>query len=145
MFPNARVIHCLRDPVDTGLSCYQQSFGTAGPPFAYDLADIGHYYGQYRRLMDHWGAVSGLRMTEVRYEDLVEYTERESRRLIEFLGLEWEEECLRFYENPRIVRTASHAQVKRPIYASSVGRSARYQAHLGPLVDSLRDGGFLGG
>ena len=145
MFPKSRVIHCLRDPVDTGLSCFQQSFGTAGPPFAYDLADIGHYYGQYRRLLDHWQAVSGLEMTTVVYEDLVARTEHESRRLIEFLGLEWEEDCLRFYENPRIVRTASHAQVKRPVYNSSIGRSARYQSHLGPLVESLRAGGFLEG
>jgi len=145
MFPNARVIHCLRDPVDTGLSCYQQSFGTAGPPFAYDLADIGHYYGQYRRLMDHWQAVSGLKITSVVYEDLVEHTERESRRLIDFLGLDWEAECLRFYENPRIVRTASHAQVKQPVYRSSIGRASHYRAHLGPLVDSLAAGGFIDG
>ncbi len=145
MFPKARVIHCLRDPVDTGMSCYQQSFGTAGPPFSYDLADIGHYYGQYRRLMDHWQAVSGLRMTSVAYEDIVEDLEGESRRLVEFIGLDWEEDCLRFYENPRIVRTASHAQVRRPLYTSSIGRSDRYREHLGPLVDSLRAGGFIEG
>jgi len=143
LFPRARVIHCLRNPVDTGWSCYQQSFGTAGPPFAYDLADIGHYYGQYRRLMDHWKEISGLQMTEVIYEDLVHDLEGESRRLIEFLDLDWEDACLRFYENPRIVRTASHAQVKQPVYTSSIGRSARYQAHLEPLIESLKEGGFL--
>jgi hypothetical protein len=142
-FPRARVIHCTRDPVDTGLSCYQQSFGTAGPPFAYDLEDIGHYYGQYRRLMDHWKDVSGLQIVDVAYEDAVDDLESESRRLIAFLGLDWEEDCLRFYENPRLVRTASHAQVKKPVYRSSIGRWRRYEAHLGPLVERLRKDGFL--
>ena len=145
IYPRARVIHCLRDPLDTGLSCYQQSFGTAGPPFAADLVDIGHYYGQYRRLMDHWREVSGLRMLTVRYEDLVADPESESRRLVDFLGLDWEESCLRFYENTRMVRTASHAQVRRPVYSSSVGRASHYRAHLEPLAGSLRKGGFLDG
>lgn len=142
LFPRARVIHCLRDPVDTGWSCYQQSFGTAGPPFAYDLADIGHYYCQYRRLMDHWQKVSRLQMTEVVYENMVHDLEAESRRLVDFLGLDWEEQCLRFYENPRIVRTASHAQVKRPVYESSIGRSANYGPYLGPLKEALGEGGY---
>lgn len=143
LFPKARVIHCRRSPVDTGWSCYRQSFGTAGPPFAYDLADIGHYYGQYRRLMDHWRDVSSLQMIDVNYEDMVHDIDGESRRLIEFLDLEWEQECLRFHENPRIVRTASHAQVKRPLYTSSIGRSDRYRNHLGPLLESLAEGGVL--
>jgi tetratricopeptide (TPR) repeat protein len=145
VYPRARVIHCLRDPLDTGFSCFQQSFGTAGPPFAADLANIGHYYGQYRRLMGHWSRVSGLRTMEIRYEDLVADLEGESRRLVDFLDLEWEPECLRFYENPRLVRTASHAQVKRPVYSSSVGRADHYRGHLQPLVDSLKAGGFLDG
>ena len=142
LFPRARIIHCLRDPVDTGWSCYQQSFGTAGPPFAYDLANIGHYYCQYRRLMDHWQKVSRLQMTEVVYEDMVHDLEAESRRLVDFLELDWEEQCLRFYENPRIVRTASHAQVKRPVYESSIGRSANYASYLGPLKEALGEGGY---
>ena len=93
--------------------------------------------------MDHWSEVSALQTVEVRYEDLVDDLESESRRLVSFLGLEWEPECLRFYENPRMVRTASHAQVKRPVYASSVGRAGRYGEHLQPLIDSLVADGFL--
>jgi tetratricopeptide (TPR) repeat protein len=143
VMPRARVIHCRRDPVDTGLSCYQQSFGIAGPPFAYDLQHIAHYYGQYRRLMDHWNDVSSLRMTEVVYEDFVADLEGETRRLLDFLGLDWDPACLDFHENPRLVRTASHAQVRRPLYTTSVGRARNYRSHLTPLIDGLREGGFL--
>jgi hypothetical protein len=81
-------------------------------------------------------------MTEIVYEDMVHDLEAESRRLVEFLGLDWEDQCLRFYENPRIVRTASHAQVKRPVYESSIGRSDNYASHLGPLKEALGAGGF---
>ncbi len=144
VLPRARVIHCLRDPVDTGLSCFQQSFGTAGPPFSYDLGDIAHYYGQYRRLMDHWADHLELQMLDVRYEDLVSDTEDTTRRMLKFIGLEWDPGCLRFYENPRLVRTASHAQVKRPVYTTSIGRADHYRQHLGPLLEGLRDDGFLG-
>ena len=143
MFPRARVIHCTRDPLDTGLSCYQQSFGTAGPPFAYDLADIGHYYGQYRRLLDHWREVSGLQILDVAYEDMVSDLESESRRLVAFLGLEWDEACLSYFENPRLVRTASYAQVRQPVYGSSIGRWKSYEAHMTPLADRLGKEGFL--
>jgi tetratricopeptide (TPR) repeat protein len=142
-FPCARVIHCRRDPVDTGLSCYRQSFGTAGPPFSYDLADIAHYYGQYRLLMDHWTENLDLPILDVDYEELVDDLEGVSRRMVRFLGLEWDPACLRFHENPRLVRTASHAQVKRPVYRTSLGRADHYRKHLDPLIDGLRREGFL--
>lgn len=141
--PQARIIHCRRNPLDTGLSCYRQSFGTAGPPFSYDLGDIAHYYGQYRRLMDHWTENLELRILEVDYEELVNDIENVSRRMVEFLGLEWDPACLRFHENPRLVRTASHVQVKQPVYTSSIGRADHYRQHLGPLIDGLRQDGFL--
>jgi len=143
VMPRARVIHCRRDPIDTGLSCYQQSFGIAGPPFACDLAHIAHYFGQYRRLMDHWSEVSSLQITEVFYEDFVADMEGETRRILQFLELDWDPACLDFHENPRMVRTASHAQVRKPIYTSSVGRARHYRTHLAPLIDALRDGGYL--
>jgi tetratricopeptide (TPR) repeat protein len=143
VMPMARVIHCRRDPVDTGLSCYQQSFGIAGPPFAYDLRHIAHYYGQYRRLMAHWSEICSIRMIEVAYEDFVADLEGETRRLLAFLELEWDPGCLDFHENPRLVRTASHAQVRRPLYASSVGRARHYAQHLTPLIEGLREGGYL--
>jgi tetratricopeptide (TPR) repeat protein len=142
MFANAWVIHCRRNPLDSGLSCYFQSFGTAPPPFASDLGHIGHYYGQYRRLMDHWHEVSGLKILDLDYEALVADQEGESRRIIEFLGLAWDPAVLSFHENPRPVRTASHAQVKRPIYTTSIGRARHYEAHLGPLKEALAAAGY---
>ncbi len=143
MFPKARIIHCRRSPLDTGLSCFFQSFGTAGPPFSYDLKNIGAYYNEYRRLMNHWQDVSSLAMLEIDYEDLVQDIEGNSRRMVEFLGLEWDPECLRFYENPRLVRTASHAQVRRPAYTSSIGRAIHYRDALGPMIEEMEQAGYL--
>jgi hypothetical protein len=142
LFPKSRVIHCHRNPLDSGLSCYYQSFGTAGPPFAYDLASIGHYYGQYRRLMDHWHGHSGLPILDLEYEALVADQEGQGRRMFEFLDLPWDPVVLDFHENPRHVRTASHAQVKRPIYSSSIGRAQHYDKHLGPLKEALAAAGY---
>ncbi len=143
LFPRARVIHCRRSPMDTGLSCYFQSFGTAGPPFSYDLQHIGAYYNEYRRLMDHWQEISSLSILDVDYEELVDDVEGQSRRMIEFLGLGWDPECLRFYDNPRLVRTASHAQVRKPIYTSSIGRAINYRDHLGAMVEEMDKAGYL--
>ena len=143
LFPQARIIHCRRNPLDTCLSCYQQSFGTAGPPFAYDLGHIAGYYHDYRRLMAHWHEVCDLKMLELDYEDLVAEPEDVSRRMIDFIELEWDPACLAFYDNPRIVRTASYAQVRRPVYRSSIGRAQKYREHLGPLIEELQEAGYL--
>ncbi len=140
LLPRARVIHCRRDPLDTGLSCYLQSFALAGPPFSYDLAHIGAYYRQYLRLMSHWREVSNLELLEIDYENLVDDPERQSRRLIDFLGLEWDRACLDFHTNPRIVRTASSRQVREPIYRRSVNRHSHYAKLLGPLRQALAGG-----
>lgn len=140
LLPGARVIHCTRDPVDTCVSCYT----TQLPPvhnYATRLEDLGAFYGGYRRLMDHWRSVPGPPMLEVAYEELVAETEAGARRIIHFLGLPWDDRCLRFYENPRLVSTASVDQVRRPIYRSSVARWKRYERHLGPLRESLRAAG----
>jgi tetratricopeptide (TPR) repeat protein len=139
LVPRARVIHCRRDPLDTGLSCYLQSFGAAGPPFSYDLAHIGAYLREYQRLMAHWRRVSGLRLLEVDYETLVDDPEGQARRLVAFLELDWHAAVLDFHANPRVVRTASSAQVRRPIYRSAVGRHRRYQRQLAPLREALED------
>ncbi len=143
LFPQARVIHCSRSPLDTCLSCYQQSFGTAGPPFTYDLRHIAGYYHDYRRLMDHWREVLSLEMLEIDYEDLVADLETVSRRMVDFIGLDWDPACLAFHENPRVVRTASYAQVRQPVYQTSIGRAQKYREHLGPLVHALQEAGYL--
>jgi tetratricopeptide (TPR) repeat protein len=136
--PGARVIHCRRDPLDTCLSCYAQSFKQP-LSYAYDQADLGRYHGQYRRLMAHWRARLPLAFFEVDYEDLVADQERVSRELIAFCGLEWEAACLEFHQTKRPVRTASLNQVRRPIYGSSVGRWRHFDRHLTPLKAALAE------
>ncbi len=131
--PGARVVHCRRDPRDVGLSCYVQAF-QAAHPWSTDLDDIGRFQGAYRRLMEHWRAVLPLPVLEVDYETLVADLEGESRRLIDFLGLPWDPACLTFHQTRRPVRTASHWQVRRPVYGDSVGRWRAYAEWLGPVA-----------
>ncbi len=138
LFPGARIIHCLRDPLDTCLSCYFQDFG-ARHPYSAKLAWLGAYYRQYERLMAHWRGVLTLPMFEIRYEDLVADQETWTRRLVEFCALPWDEHCLRFHESRRIVNTASYAQVRRPLYQSSVGRWRHYDPYLHELRETLED------
>lgn len=137
MFPNARVIHCRRDPLDTAVSCYFHAFGEEGEPFSCELGSIGHYYGQYLRLMEYWRTHSGLPILEVDYEAVVRDLEEQSRRMIEFLGLAWDPACLAFYENPRTLRSWSHEKLRRPIYADSIGRARHYEKHLSALRQAL--------
>ena len=134
--PKARIVHCLRDPVDTCLSCYQIHFA-AGQEFTYDLGDLGRYYRLYARLMDHWRAVLPGRFLELGYEELVARPEPAMRRLLEFSGLEWEDACRDFHLSGRPVHTASAHQVHRPIYRTAVRRWKHYEKHLGPLLKAL--------
>ena len=139
MLPNAKIIHVNRNPVDTCLSCFTQLFKD-GQEFTYDLAELGRYYVDYARLMEHWRKVlpDGA-FLDVRYEDIVADQEAQSRRLIEYCGLEWDDACLDFHQSKRAVRTASMAQVRQPIYKSSVERWRPYEKFLGPLFDALGD------
>ncbi|AGY58783.1 tetratricopeptide repeat-containing sulfotransferase family protein [Gloeobacter kilaueensis] len=129
LFPAARIIHCRRDPLDTCLSCYFQNFA-ARHPYTSRLEQLGQYYRQYERLMAHWQQGLPVPMLEVWYEELVAQQERVSRRLVEFLELQWEEECLSFWRSERLVNTASYDQVRRPLYDRSVGRARHYARHL---------------
>lgn len=135
LFPRARIIHCVRDALDVCLSCYFQDFYTLS--FATDLEDIGFYHRAYERLAEHWRAANPLPILKVSYEDLVANTERVSRALIAFCGLAWDDRCLTFHENRRVVRTSSVAQVRQPIYRTAVGRWRSYRDHLGPLLRAL--------
>jgi len=137
LFPNARVIHCVRHPLDTALSCYFQNFSGQGIPFSYDLSDIALYFNQYLRVMEHWRLHSGLAIHDVVYEELVFDQDRVSRELVDFLDLKWDPACLRFHESERLVATASHAQVRRPLYRSSSGRFRNYESHIAGLRDAI--------
>jgi tetratricopeptide (TPR) repeat protein len=136
LFPKARIIHCRRDPRDIGLSCYFARFQNE-MSFAFNLVEIGRYYCDYERLMAHWRQVVGNPMIEVQYEALIADQEGETRRLLEFCGLEWDERCLKFYDTERAVLTASSWQVRQPVYASSVGRWQHYKEWLEPLFAAL--------
>ena len=127
--PNARIVHCIRDPVDTCLSCYMKIFNDAELNYSYDLNHLGRYFAAYTRLMDHWRRLLPGRMVELRYEALVAEQERETRRLLDACGLEWEDPCLRFYETERQVETASIMQVRQPIYDHAIQRWRHYEGH----------------
>src|SRR5262249_38127318 len=114
LFPRARVIHCRRDPLDTCVSCYTHNFKFVR--FATSLEDIGLYYREYERLMEHWRSVLPLRLYEVQYEELVAKQEMISRELVAFCGLEWNNSCLTFHETRRVIHTSSKLQVRQPIY-----------------------------
>ncbi len=138
LFPRARIIYCSRDPRDISISCFFQMFVEGAQHFAYDLADCGKRCVQVRRLAEHWLKLFPHHMIEVNYEKLVGDLEGESRRIIDFLGLEWEPSCLDFHQTERTVATVSHWQVRQPIYSSSVGRWRKYEKHLGPLFAALK-------
>lgn len=132
LFPDSRVIHCIRDPRDTCLSCYFTDFA-GGNAFAYDLGTLAAYHRDYQRLMAHWKRSIRLPMLDVKYEEVVSDLETQARRMVAFLGLPWDERCLSFHASRRYVATASFEQVRRPIYASSVGRWKHYARHLEAL------------
>jgi len=136
-FPQARIIHCRRHPVDTSLSIMSTHIRTRGG-FPADLEDMVFYYRQYARLMAHWRAsLPPDRFIEVDYETLVADPETETRARVAALGLDWEESCLRPEQNQRVVKTGSLWQVRQPIYKSSSERWRRYEPWLGPLRDLL--------
>jgi tetratricopeptide (TPR) repeat protein len=140
LLPQARVLHCVRDPVDTCWSCFRQPFG-AGLAYTTNLAWLGAYHRAYEELMAHWRQALPLPMLPVRYEALVAEPEPVLREVLAFLGLSWEPACLRPERAERVAATRSQAEVQRPIHRESVGRAEAYRAHLGPLVAALQ-GGF---
>jgi tetratricopeptide (TPR) repeat protein len=139
MLPNAKIIHVKRNPVDTCLSCFTKLFG-GSMKHTYDLAELGQYYVDYVRLMEHWrNVLPAGAFLDVQYEDIVADQETQARRLIDFCGLEWSDACIDFHKHKRSVGTASMSQVRRPIYSSSVERWRPYEKYLGPLLDALGD------
>ncbi|MER8800605.1 sulfotransferase [Mesorhizobium sp. M0998] len=138
LFPNARIIHCRRDAIDNCVSCFVLRFNKEHGYNA-DLKTLGLYYREYDRLMRHWNKIFPRRIFESRYETLVVDQEAQSRRLIDHLGLTWDDACLRFFETSGSVNTPSRWQVRQPIYASSVKRWKKYESAIQPLIDALGD------
>jgi len=135
--PNAKIIHSMRDPVDTCVSCFSKLF-SAEQNHTYDLAELGRYYARYRRLMEHWRRVLPAgSFLDVRYEDVVADLEGAARRIIAHCGLPWHDACLSFHDTERPIRTASATQVRQPIYRNAIGRWRVYEEELGPLLREL--------
>jgi len=139
--PTARIIHLTRDPMDSCFAIYKTLF-RMGYPYSYRLEDLGDYYAAYARLMAHWHNVLPGRILDVAYHDLVSDFEPQVRRLLDHCGLDWLEACLSFHKNSSPSATASAAQVRQPLYASSVGRWRRYADHLRPLQARLAQHGI---
>ncbi|MDP3560759.1 MAG: sulfotransferase [Legionellaceae bacterium] len=137
LFPNAKIIHVERNPIDTCLSCYTKLFNQ-GQLYSYDLTELGQYYQCYERIMDHWRHIlPSNAWLDIKYETMVSHFDQEAKRLVDFCDLPWEPDCLNFYQSERQVRTASFAQVRQPVYTSSVGRWRLYERELAPLIQLL--------
>jgi tetratricopeptide (TPR) repeat protein len=139
ILPNAKIVHTTRAPMDTCISCYSKLF-TDGLPFTYDMEELGHYYRCYSELMAHWrSTLPPGTMLDVSHEELVDDLEGQARRLIEYCGLTWDEQCVSFHKTRRPVKTASAVQVRRPLFRGSLQRWRRYEAGLAPLLQALGD------
>jgi tetratricopeptide (TPR) repeat protein len=139
LFPNACIIHCVRDLRDVGLSCWLNRLVNLS--WSTDWTAIAERMRQYQRLMAHWASVLPQEICHVHYEDMVSDLEGSARRMVDHCGLEWDEGCLQFYKTPRAVNTASHQQVREPVHARSIGRWKPYEAVLGSsLADLARAG-----
>jgi hypothetical protein len=139
--PSAKIINLVRHPMDTCYAIYKALF-RMGYPFSYDLESLGQYYLGYRKLMQHWHSVLPERIKSVQYEQLVEDTEIQAKEIVKFCGLEWQADCLNFHEDKAAVATASAAQVRQPVYKTSVQKWQRYADELMPLKRILEDGGL---
>lgn len=138
MLPNAKIIHAVRDPMDTCFSCYSRLFADR-MDFTYDLDVLGRYYQRYIKLMEHWHKVlpAGT-ILDVRYEDVVADLEGQTRRMLDYIGLPWDKACMEFHNNRRRVATASMAQVCKPLYSTSVERWKKFEPHLQPLMKRVK-------
>lgn len=137
MLPNAKIIHVNRNPLDNCISCFTRLFAH-GQANTYDLEELGHYYKCYKDLMQHWqNVLPEGSFYDLQYERLVDNTEEEAKKLIDYCGLDWNDSCLEFYKNKRKIRTASVTQVRKPIYKSSKQRWKNYEQFLDPLIKGL--------
>ena len=137
ILPNAKVINAMRHPLDSCISSYKQLF-YKGQSWSYDLFEIGEYYLEYQRIMDHWHQLFPGEILDLQYENLITNQEKETRKLLDYCELAWEDECLKFYETKRSINTASSEQVRQPIYKGAMQAWKNYESHIEPLIKTLR-------
>lgn len=140
--PNAKIIHIVRDPMDSCFASYKQLFAEAYY-HSYDQEEMARHHVRYRKLMERWRAVLGDRILDVDYEEVVQDLETNARRIIDFLGLDWQDACVDFHNQDTAVTTASAAQVREKAHTRSVGRWKKFERHLGPMVSVLKDAGLI--
>jgi tetratricopeptide (TPR) repeat protein len=138
LFPRAKIIHCRRNPADTCWSCFQNRLNKAHS-YSKDLTTLGLYYREYSRLMEHWQAVLPMAIYQSHYEELTAEPEESVRRILEFIGLEWNPACLEFHKKEATISTLSRKQIRNPVYRTSVERWRRYEQELKPLIAALGD------
>lgn len=135
--PNAKIIHCTRSPEDTCLSIFRMFFPAAGHYYAYDQVELGRHYNFYHDLMAHWEAATPNFIHEACYEKMVGETEAQTRLLLDFCDLEWDDACLEFHKSKRPVKTASSEQVRKPVYKTSIQGWKKYEKQLAPMLGEL--------
>ena len=136
--PNARIIHCERNPLDTCFSCYKTIF-TEGNDFSYSLEELGSFYILYEKQMDYYKKIFGQQILNIKYENVVADIEKETRKILDFLDVDFEESCIKFYKNKRSIHTASAIQARKPIYKNSINSWMNYKDFLKPLTDKLKE------
>lgn len=136
LMPNAHIIHCRRDPMDSCFSSFKRYF-TVGHKYSFNLLEMGKYYLLYQRLMAHWHALFPGEILDIHYESLVEDQVGELKRVLDFCGLPWDDACLTFHDSRRVAMTASASQIKKPLYKSGIAYWRHYEKHLKPLLDIL--------
>ncbi|RYZ82878.1 MAG: sulfotransferase, partial [Moraxellaceae bacterium] len=136
--PSAKIINCMRNPLDTVIGCYKQLFGD-GLRFTYDLDELIEIYISYRKVMDHWKSQFPEKILDVHYENLVLNQESETRRMLDFLELDWSNDCLNFHKNSRPVYSASSSQVRQPIFKTSISGWRNYESQLEEVAQKLHD------
>ena len=136
LFPRAKIIHTVRHPLDTCLSCFFQNF-TKGQDYSFDIKTLGHFYNDYRRLMEHWETLYPGRIYTVKYEELLDNQEEETRKLLDYMGLDFEPACIEFHKTKRKVSTASFLQVRQPLYKTSRQRWRNYVHELRELAEII--------
>ena len=139
--PDAKIIHCERNALDTCLSCYKTNF-TESNEYTYSLEGLGSYYLIYKEQIEYWNKIFKKQILNVKYEDVVADTKKETKKILDYLDLNFEENCLEFYKNKRPVETASLVQVRKPVYKNSINSWMKYKDFLKPLTDKLNKSYF---
>ena len=134
--PNAKIIHCERNPLDTCFSCYK-TFFTEGHAYCYSLEELTSFYMLYEKQMEYYKKIFGKQILNVKYEDVINNIKNETKKILDYLDLSFEESCLEFYKNKRPIQTASLVQARKPVFKSSINYWVKYKNFLKPLTDKL--------